>query len=244
MIEVFNNYTKNYDLNDEKIKLKYYHSFRVMELSEKIARFLYIFTEEEINIIKLIGLFHDIGRFEQIRKYNTFNDDISIDHGGLSTEILFDQGILRQIINNPQYDDVIKTAIYVHNKKEIPDYYDEKLKTYCKIIRDADKIDILKICAEDETNIMNIDNYPEKKLYEDFINQKMIDRKQAKTNADWILYSLCYIYDINYKYSFAVIKDNDYINKYVNIQNYSNDEIKDFYIKIGKSLTEFIIKQL
>lgn len=244
MLEVFNNYINKYDINNEKIKLKYHHSIRVMELSEKIAKFLYIFNEEEIEIVKLIGLFHDIGRFEQIRKYNTFDDDISIDHGGLSAEILFDQGLLRQITSNVIYDDIIKNAIYYHNKKEIPEYFDEKLKTYCKIVRDADKIDILKICATDENKIMNIDSYPNKQAYNYFETKQMIDKRYAKTNSDWILYSLCYIYDINYKYSYALIKDNDYINKYIIKQNYAFEELKNFFIEIGKSLTEYIIKKL
>ena len=41
--------------------------------------------------IILIGLLHDIARFEQYTKYKTFRDSISIDHGDLGVEILFEE---------------------------------------------------------------------------------------------------------------------------------------------------------
>ena len=45
-------------------------------------------NEEKINLAKLIGLLHDIARFEQYTRYQTFRDIESIDHGNLGAEIL------------------------------------------------------------------------------------------------------------------------------------------------------------
>ena len=80
--KVFNDYVEKYDTSNEKIKLKIDHTYRVSELCEKIASSLEM-TNEEIDIAWLTGLIHDIGRFEQVRRYGTFNDSKSIDHARL-----------------------------------------------------------------------------------------------------------------------------------------------------------------
>lgn len=59
--KVFNDYVENYDSNDEKIKLKIDHTYRVSELCERIAKSLNM-TKEEADISWLTGVLHDIGR--------------------------------------------------------------------------------------------------------------------------------------------------------------------------------------
>ena len=78
--KVFNEYVKKYNANDGKIALKIAHILRVADLSKKIAISLNL-SEENIELAELIGLLHDIGRFEQVRIYNTFIYKISINHG-------------------------------------------------------------------------------------------------------------------------------------------------------------------
>ena len=69
----FLNYTNSYDLSNFNIKRKVDHSLRVMELCKIIAENLNL-DVEDIKLAELIGLLHDIGRFEQMKVYNTFND--------------------------------------------------------------------------------------------------------------------------------------------------------------------------
>ena len=64
----FIKYTNNYDLNDSHITRKIHHSLRVMEASKKIAENLNL-TKEQIDLATLIGLLHDIARFEQRKRY-------------------------------------------------------------------------------------------------------------------------------------------------------------------------------
>ena len=81
----FIKYTEKYDLSDVNIKRKQEHSIRVMRISKRIAEGMKL-TQEEIDIATLIGLLHDIARFEQYTKYHTFKDAESIDHGDLGAE--------------------------------------------------------------------------------------------------------------------------------------------------------------
>ena len=79
MKEEFDKYVQNYDLNNIDIKRKYRHSYRVMNLSKRYATLLG-FSKEDIELATVIGLLHDIGRFEQLKVYHTYDDTKSIDH--------------------------------------------------------------------------------------------------------------------------------------------------------------------
>ena len=105
----FEKYVKPYDIQNAKISRKIAHSYRVVEVSEQIAKSLNL-TEEDIELAKLIGLLHDIGRFEQIRIYDTFSDKDSIDHANLGVKILFEDGLIRNFIEENKYDEIIYKA--------------------------------------------------------------------------------------------------------------------------------------
>ena len=61
--EEFIKYTENFNTKDKNVKRKQQHSIRVMKIAEQIATNLKL-SEEQIQLATLIGLLHDIGRFE------------------------------------------------------------------------------------------------------------------------------------------------------------------------------------
>ena len=84
----FDKYTANYDMNIKEINYKYYHSYRVMDNMVTIAKGMNL-EIKDINLAKCIGLLHDIARFEQFKRYKSFND-INMDHGDYGVEIIKD----------------------------------------------------------------------------------------------------------------------------------------------------------
>ena len=76
ILDEFKRYTDVYDSNNAKIKLKIKHTYRVAGLCREIA-----ISEgldmEDAALAWLTGMLHDIGRFEQIKRYNTFSDAVS-----------------------------------------------------------------------------------------------------------------------------------------------------------------------
>lgn len=84
----FAKYVEAYDASDEKIYLKIRHTYRVAAISDRIARGIGL-TEYDVDLAWLIGMLHDIGRFEQLRRYGTFVDADSIDHAHFAVELLF-----------------------------------------------------------------------------------------------------------------------------------------------------------
>ena len=85
----FKKYVEKYDINNPKIKLKVAHIERTSRIAKKIAKSLEL-QKEDIELAELIGLLHDIGRFEQVKRYGTFVDYLSENHAEIGVKILFD----------------------------------------------------------------------------------------------------------------------------------------------------------
>jgi putative nucleotidyltransferase with HDIG domain len=206
MIEAFKKYVGNYDMEVRGIKLKYEHSFRVMELSKKYAEKLN-FSEEDIHLATLIGLLHDIGRFEQMKVYNTFVDRKSIDHADYSVEQLFDKGEIKLFYNNEEHYNIIKQAIKNHNKYNISGVEDERTLMHCHLIRDTDKIDIVYNWAH-----LGLINYAEDgceispKVLENLKNHKPVSHDDVKTKSDRIACTYAFVFDTHYDECLKEIK--------------------------------------
>ena len=121
------------------------HTYRVADISEQIAEKLGL-SEEDIALAWLIGMLHDIGRFEQLRRFHTFVDSQSIDHAHFGVELLFQDGLLARFVDNSgENEELIKKAIYWHSAFRIDPQLNDREMLFAKVIRDADKIDILKL---------------------------------------------------------------------------------------------------
>ena len=213
----FLKYTENYDLTNENIRRKQGHSIRVMNISKQIAVELNL-SDDQIQIAALIGLLHDIARFEQYTQYQTYNDNRSFDHGDYGVEILNKD--MRKYIKTDKYDKLIKMAIKNHNKFEIEEGLNEEESLFAKIIRDADKIDILYEAVsmfwngeEKDINNTEISSKVMKKIEERELIKR--DKNKAFCGIDKVMSVLAFIFDINYKPSFKIIKENHYINKII-----------------------------
>lgn len=213
---ILKKYIEPYDLSNPRIALKASHIFRVAEASKKIAEELKL-SEEQIQLAELIGLLHDIGRFEQVRIYDTFNDGKSVDHAELGIQILKENNLLKEFCEDEKYHEIIINAIHNHNKFKIEEGLDEETLLQSKINRDADKVDIFKILTTEnfETLYRKNDITDEKitpKVMEAFIENKQIERSELQTCMDSWINNISYIFDLYFKPSFKIIKENNYIN--------------------------------
>jgi len=238
----FIKYTENYDLQNEHIKGKQEHSLRVMEISKKIAEGLNL-LQEEVEIATLLGLLHDIARFEQYTRYNTFKDLKSIDHGDCGAEILEKE--LRKYIETDKYDEIIIKAVKNHNKFKIENGLTPKQELFAKIIRDADKIDIFYESVEmfwkgKEQEVES------SKISDDVVNtiknQLQTMRKAEESPVDNIMRVIAFIFDVNFKSSFQIIKEENYINKILDRYNFIDEYTKQKVEEIRKIANEYIEK--
>lgn len=95
--KTFQEYTDRYDSANPKIKFKIDHTYRVANLCEQIAQSLEL-SAAEVDLAWLSGMLHDVRRFEQLRRYNTFSDAQSIDHARFAVELLYDEGLIADYV--------------------------------------------------------------------------------------------------------------------------------------------------
>ena len=223
--EAFDKYTDNYDKKIMEISLKYHHSLTVMDLMGELAYRLDL-SKEEILLSKLIGLLHDIGRFEQFKKYSSFNDK-NLDHAEAGADYLFKENHIRDFIDTDKYDSIIEHAIRNHNKFKIESGLDKKELLFSKMIRDMDKVDIYKQIATKYEMEFKASDVSEDVL-KDFKDEKNIDIKKRKTKSDTTLIQMSFIYDFNFDESFDILVSTDNFDLYLSTINVSEDSEKLF----------------
>ena len=243
--EEFLKYVSNYDESLYNIDLKKWHSIRVMEMSERIAKKMNL-NEEDYEIASIIGLLHDIARFEQYTKYQTFSDLNSFDHGDYGVEILNKD--LRKYVETDKYDELIKIAIKNHNKFKIEDGLSDRELFFSKLVRDADKIDILYEATfmfwnGEEDFVNNSTITPE--IINTFLSKhQILHRKGFKlVGFDDVINVLAFIFDINFKESFEILKKEDYINKILNRFSLKDTEIFEKVKKLSNDYINSFIKK-
>ena len=145
--QAFADYAAHYNAADAKVKLKIDHTYRVAALCARIAQSLAL-PPEDVDLAWLSGILHDVGRFEQLRRYNTFIDAQSVSHAALSVAVLFDEGRIRDYLDDAGADALLRTAVEWHSAFRLPEALDDRTRLFCQILRDADKIDILRVNVE------------------------------------------------------------------------------------------------
>ena len=220
---------------------------KLLKKSEYIANGLRL-DKENIELAKIIALLHDIGRFEQIKEFGEFNDK-KIEHAEFGVKVLFDNGLIRNFINEDKYDSIIYKAIYNHNKYKIKKNLNEKELLHCRIIRDADKLDNFRVKEKDKIEDMfpkiyneNTINYEtvSEKVYEDFIQHKCIKLEDRKTIIDYWVCVIAFIFDLNFNISLQYVKENNYIDVLVDRIEYKNKNTKQKMEDIRKCANKYI----
>ena len=242
--KAFKEYVKKYNPEDEKIKIKIAHIERVAGNSKRIAENLNL-SQEDIELAELIGLLHDIGRFEQVRLYHTFVDKDSINHGEYGAKVLFEDGLIRKFIKDDKFDRIIKLAIVNHNRADIEEGLTEREKLHAKIIRDADKTDIFTILISGDKKAIwekadLSDDKISDEIYREFVEDKRINYKERKTSADILVSHFNYVYDLNFPETRKIIRDNKYIDKLYQRFKFNDAETMKRFNEIYRLSKEYI----
>ncbi len=246
----FRNYVKSYYSKDikiqENIKLKEEHTLRVCENILLIGKALNL-NKDKLYLGETIALFHDIGRFEQFKKYGTFNDGKSEDHAILGVRILKERDIFNCLSKEER--SIIYKAIKYHNMREIPNNENPKCSFYSKLLRDADKLDILYVVTNYyekryshpnqalELELPDIPKYSPR-FIEDILNCRISDSRKLKTYNDMKLLQLGWIFDINFYPTFLEIQRKRYVEKIIKMLPKTED-----IRKIRKHMKDYLKKK-
>ena len=273
---IFKKYTDNYDTSDEKIKLKVDHTYRVAALSERIARSLGL-GDDDTNLAWLIGMLHDIGRFEQLKNYGTFSDAESIDHAHYGVELLFEDGLIEKFASeNAAKDlkgtkylketavkseseeketkeiselDILRKAIWNHSAYRVEEGLSERVRMFCNIIRDADKIDILKVNYDVTLEVIydvTTEELKNSKVTDEVMNAFMehhaVLRSLKKTPIDNLIGHAALVFELVYSESFKIVREQGYLEKMLSYVSNNPETLKQFKI-MHRDMDEFLEMQ-
>lgn len=251
----FHDYTAAYDLDDAKVALKVEHTFRVAGLCDVISDSLGM-TGYDKDLAWLLGMLHDIGRFEQVRRYHTFRDALSVNHAELSADILFREGLIKNFIkveDDPaESDDYLLTekAIRLHNVFQLPDDLTERELRFATILRDADKLDILRVNVE--TPRSTIYNVPDEifldseitdEVYEAMLQCQNLFRNMMKTPADLMLGHVSFVFGLVYPVSVRLMREQGYLETVLQFPS-RNPRTRQRFAVIRRVVHDYMEKRL
>ena len=247
-IGTFLSYASRYDLSDPKIRLKADHTERVADLSETIARSLGL-GGEDAALAYLIGVLHDIGRFEQVRQYGTFRDSVSVNHASLSADLLFREGMISEYDAGEEHYGLMEKAIRLHNVYRLPQTLTQRELMFCRILRDADKIDILRVNRE--TPMTQIYDLPEEAfltsaisdpVYEDMMAHRDVNRANSRTGIDFLMGHIAFVFGLVYPISFRLVQEQGYLEEMLSFRSL-NEETARRMERIREEVHRYMAQQ-
>ena len=241
-------YIKGFSSDDpdvqKNIDLKKNHTFRVKDAISDIGKSINL-NINDMCIAEACAILHDIGRFEQHRKYGTFSDSLSENHAALGVRIIRERNVLKNF--PPLAREVIIRSVGCHNMSFIPNNNKDWI-LFLKLLRDADKIDILYVVTDYyknnasgsnkalELHLPDIDIISDA-VYKSLANGKIALLKDLRSLNDFKLYQMGWVYDLNFSRSLRIIEERGYLEKIRDSFRESSKKAEEIY-KIVKAFLE------
>ena len=245
----FIRYVQSFDSGDpivsQAVTLKKDHSLRVCDEILNIGKRLDL-SPEHLRLAEAIALLHDVGRFEQVKRYRTFVDMKSEDHGELGVKVLHAEKALA-LLNEATQELILKAVAY-HNRMAVPEDESPMCIYFTSLLRDADKLDIFNLvtdfyCAppEERNSTVELDLPDTPLVSEDVLdglrNRKMIKLNQLQSLNDFKLLQMAWIYDINYQPAFQMIQERRYLERIRNTMP-ASETIDRIYERLSLDLQQ------
>lgn len=224
----FREYTSEYH-KSKRIKLaadvKIAHTSRVVREMKLLAVALGLQDDDQY-LALVIARLHDVGRFPQYATYGTFNDRKSENHAQLGLKVINENGLLTGLTSQERR--WILEAVANHNRFSIEDDLDDRTGMFCRMIRDADKLDILKVLLDtehhgtDEEKKAIFVNLPDTDEYSDTILQTLCSgvmgrAEDVRTRNDFRLIALGWVYDLYYRHSLIRFNERSYLVRFAEL---------------------------
>ena len=190
----FEEYLNEYNREDEKIKLKIVHTYGVVKSAREIGNRMNL-NEDDQQLAELIALLHDIGRFEQLRLYNSFSPD-TMDHAAFGAQLLFEgeNPMIRRFLPTAEYDEIIHTAIAKHSDFKL----EESVEAMIGVPKEKAGEGLIS-----------------PKVWESCLKKEAVLSSNRVTPVDyWVSYVAQY-YDLNFRETWQIMKEENYISRII-----------------------------
>ena len=247
---LYNSFSGNKDKVYDMCQRKIHHTRRVAEHCIMIAKHMGL-DDYDCDLAWITGELHDFARFGQAVVTKTFVDSERFHHARLGARLLFTHRMIEDII--PNYDEVseedkivMEKAVYYHSDYALPEGLTKREELFCKIVRDADKIDILRTVTDDsyeaiygcsKRDIMMSDI--SEPVEEAFIRHVTVNNKNRITYADRRLAHIALCFGLEYESSKLRTVEEGYIQKMIDIE-FLNPEVQKRYLRMKANIMEFL----
>lgn len=209
------------DENNRNIRLKEEHTQEVCTFMGLLADSLALSSADR-NLAQAVALFHDVGRFEQYRRYRTFKDSASINHAALGARVLAGEKVLAALDAGERR--LIAGSVALHNVFRIPDGLGDRRLLFLRLIRDADKLDIWRVFIDfygqadgERASAVSLGfpDLPEctPAVIDSLSRGEMVNLASLRTLNDFKLLQLSWVFDLNFPASWRLVRERRYVER-------------------------------
>lgn len=195
--------------DDAHIELKRDHSFKVLAEARVITPTLDLATGLA-RAAHLAALYHDAGRFPQYHTYKTFKDAQSVNHAHLGVRSLRGHAALSDL--DPATLALVLGAVVMHNRRELPTGISDDLSLVTRVVRDSDKLDIIRIMLEhlrpggkeSDVVMLHVEDDPERytsAIVTQIEAGRIGDYALMRYRNDFTLLLLSWVFDLSFRAS-------------------------------------------
>ena len=166
------------------------------------------------------------GSCEQVRRYGTFVDFVSVDHAEFGADLLFKDGLIHEFPAqglSPDRLALLETAIRLHNKLTLPGDQDEETRRFCDLIRDADKADIFRVVTElsfeeragTSKGLLQETEGAGDAVMECVLQHRCVPRDLRKTRFDVCISHCCMAFELVYPESRKIVREQGCLSRLI-----------------------------
>lgn len=182
------------------------------------------------------GLLHDVGRFPQLKRFNSFKDAETVNHAECSHQQIVAAGALAAW--PAEWRSAVLTAVRLHNVRLVPAGLAEFDLAMLRLVRDADKLDIYRVfqdairSGQVEKNPemvlgANLSNIPTAPALGHLRNRTQMNYGELNSLGDFLILQLIWMYDLNCRGAFRLIREREIIEFLASQLPAGNPEIDD-----------------
>jgi len=246
----FEDYTSGFYSDEPMVQqnmmLKVEHTRRVCEAILMIGGSLDL-SSENLSIAETCALLHDIGRFEQYKRYRTFLDHKSIDHAALGADVIQNLHVLDGI--EPEMAEMIVRTVRFHNRAALPENQTSRGFLFLKLLRDADKVDIWRVVTEyyhrsgnqrNRSIELDLPDAPQVSdaVYDALMNKTLVQISDLKTLTDFKLLQMGWVYDLNFPMTFRIVREKKFLESIRDALPTSSSRVQEIYKLVQAHVAE------
>lgn len=197
--------------HDFHLDLKVEHTLNVFGHARDLARHEQVFSGNPPigRALLLAALYHDFGRFPQYARYGTFSDAASVNHARLAVTEVRRLGLLAG--EEPSIRSLVLAGIAAHNRFRLPEGFSPLALAVARAVRDADKLDIMRIMARHLTGVepgdpvvlLGVTASPKVSpaILRAAMGRTLAAYGDMATTTDFTLLVCGWLYDLNFRWS-------------------------------------------